>query len=241
MTIATGDAQKPLLQLGTLGPAVVVVVMAVVAFAIFNFILSTAQQELVDRTLESNRFAVHLVASRFALEVDKRWRCLEHEASAEALQTELRLPEASEASAGERPLLQTWLQDRHRYWNMQFSAKTPASYWFVLDRRGYLRAISPPKPDLVGRYFGYRDYFHGQGDDRETGQPQKPITSPHRSNVFLSQPENVLSVAISVPIRNTASPDRETLGVLVMEADLGHFAEFTGAASVCRHRRPAAR
>jgi hypothetical protein len=221
-------AQKPLVQLGAIGPTAVVVVMAVIAFMIFNAVLSTAQQQLVERTLESNRFAAHLVASRFALEIDKRWRCLEHEASAPPVQKALAEDVRSAVSEPQRAELQSWLEARHRFWNTQFSSKTAAAYWFVLDRQGYLLAISPPKPALVGQSFAYRDYFHGQGDDASQ-HPTGPIRAPHRSNVFLSQPRNVLSVAFSVPIRDAAGLAGEPLGVLVMEADLGHFAEFLGA------------
>ena len=84
------------------------------------------------------------------------------------------------------------------------------------------------KTALVGRFFGYRDYFHGLGDERDQTAIRKPIREPHRSNVFLSQPANILSVAFSVPVFDKANPN-EPLGVLAMEADLGHFAEFVGA------------
>ena len=221
--------QMPLIQLGAIGPAAVVIVMAAIAFVILNLILSTAQQELVERTLDSNRFAAHLVASRFALEIDKRWRCLEQEATAGTVQRALSQANASTTPAGQQAELQAWVEERHRYWNAQFSHKTQAAYWFVLDRGGYLRAISPAEPALVGRYFGYRDYFHGEGDDANDERHRPPISEPHRSNVFLSQPSNVLSVAFSTPIFNAASAAQEPLGVLAMEADLGHFAEFLGA------------
>jgi eukaryotic-like serine/threonine-protein kinase len=223
-------AQRPLFQLGALGPAAVLVVMAVIAFAIFNVVLSTAQLQLVDRALESDRFAAHLVASRFALEVDRRWRCLEQEATDDPVQQALKEPGSPTASDGNYAALQSWLEERHRYWNTQFSANTPASYWLVLDREGCLRAISPAQPALVGHYFGYRDYFHGQGSENEIERRQHtPIAAPHRSDVFVSQPENVLSVSFSVPIRDADSPSSPPLGVLAMEADLGHFAEFVGA------------
>ncbi|HWB14644.1 MAG TPA: serine/threonine protein kinase [Pirellulales bacterium] len=221
-------AQKPLVQLGAIGPTAVVVVMALIALAIVNAVLSTAQRQLVERTLESNRFAAHLVASRFALEIDKRWRCMEHEAAAPPLQKALAEAVYSAPSEPDGAELQSWLEGRHQFWNTQFSSKTAAAYWFVLDRRGSLLAISPPNPGLVGQSFAYRDYFHGQGDDL-SNHGARPINVPHRSNVFLSQPGNILSVAFSVPIRDAASQSREPLGVLVMEADLGHFAEFLGA------------
>lgn len=221
-------AQRPLFLLGAIGPAAVVLIMAAIALWIFRDVLFASERQLVDRTLESNSFAAHLVGARFALEIEKRWHILETEAGNSLLRSSLEHPTVVGDSSEALPELQKWIEARHRDCNRQFSAKTAASYWFVIDREGYLRAISPPSPELIGRYFGYRDYFHGQGDERDHRARRQPIRGPHRSNVFLSQPENVLSVAFSVPVF-PAGGDRKPLGVLAMEADLGHFAEFQGA------------
>lgn len=223
----TRRAQRPMLLVGALGPALVVLVLMGISAWMFHEVLSGTERKLVDLTLESNSFAAHLVATRFALEIEKRWHILEGETGEPILQQSL-------ARSGERvakepqPALQSWIEGRRKYWNTQFSAKTAAAYWFVLDDDGYLRAISPPAPDLIGRYFGYRDYFHGMGDERDRHAARQPIRQPHRSNVFHSLPANVISVAFSVPIYPEGKAG-DPLGVLVMEADLGHFAEFMGS------------
>lgn len=224
----TKRRQRSFLLLGLLGPALVVCVMGVIAAFLFQRTLATAQRELLDRTLESDQFAAQTVAAHFSLGLDKRWRMLEQDAADPALRKWLG-NDAENADAAPTADVDAWLQQRHAARNAEFTPNTASAYWFVVDRRGVLRAISPPDPALVGQYFGYRDYFHGRG--RELS-PQDPVPSPiaksHRSNVFRSQPTNRPAVAFSTPIfRDDES--REVVGILAMETELGHFSEFAGS------------
>jgi serine/threonine protein kinase len=214
--------QRPMLLVGLVGPALVVALMAVAAWFVFRTTLATASSHLLQRTVESNELAATSIAGRFGLEVDKRWRILEQCAAHPPLEEWLRKsPEESHAE------VQQWLDGQLAYWNSQFSARTAASYWFILDREGKVRALSPEAGSLIGSYFGYREYFHGLG--RELG-PRDPvpetISAPHRSNIFRSQPENELAVAFSVPIVDRAG---EPLGIIAMETRMGNFAEFQGS------------
>jgi serine/threonine protein kinase len=215
-------SQRPMLLVGLLGPVLVVLLMAFVAWFLIQKTIDTASANLLERTGESNHFAAQSVAERFGLEVDKRWRILEQESEQQRLRDWL----ASDEDSAQQEL-QTWLEQRHTYWNAQFTSNTVASYWFVLDRNGKVRAISPRAESLVGSYFGYREYFHGQGRELSPYDPVPDmISTPHRSNVFRSQPSNQPAVAFSVPIRSEAGP---TAGILAMETELGHFAEFQGS------------
>jgi serine/threonine protein kinase len=218
--------QRSLLLLGVLGPALVVFVMGVVAAYLFRETLSTAQRQLVDRTLESDQFAAKTVAAQFALGLDKRWRILEQDAADPDLRRWLvdRVPSATSAHEIAR-----WLEERHVMNNAQFSRNTAASYWFVLDREGRLRGISPPAPELLGRYFGFREYFHGQGRELTANDPvPNPIQVSHRSNVFRSHPTNRPAVAFSTPIFSDGIAG-EVVGILAMETELGHFSDFFGS------------
>ncbi len=85
----THRSQRPLLLLGAIGPAFVVLVMAFIAVWVFRGVLSVSDKQIVDRTLESNSFAAHMVATRFGLEIDKRWRILEGETDDPILQQAL--------------------------------------------------------------------------------------------------------------------------------------------------------
>lgn len=248
-------ARRSLLIVGGIGPIAVTCILAVIAWGVFRTSIHTAEQELLQRTEESNAFAAESVAARLALEVDKRWRILEHEATSPELLRLLAEPKtdaassagssensggnasagaASEADADFEPVEATesaaerWIASRFRLWNNQFGATGKAAYWFVLDAQGQLRSISPMEEELIGQYFGYRDYFHGQGKELpKTAKPPPPITRPYRSAVFRSQPENVLAVAFSVPIwSQTEDQPSEVVGVLVMETILSHISDF---------------
>lgn len=215
-------SQRPMLLVGLVGPALVVGLMAVATWFLFQKTLDTASGHLLDRTGESNQLAAKSIAERFSLEVDKRWRILEQSAGDPALTTWLNAP--LEESHGE---LQKWLEQQHAHWNSQFSADTGAAYWFVLDKNGKVRGLSPPAESLIGSYFGHREYFHGQGRELSQFEPVPPtISGPHRSNVFRSQPDNNLAVAFSVPVMDGAN---QSIGIIAMESTMGHFAEFQGS------------
>ena len=224
-------SQRPLLMVGILGPAIVIVVLTLVSILLFNQTLRTARSLLLDRTYESNQFAARSVASRFAMDIDRRWQVLEQEAAHQPLIEWLQ--QASEPPRADTPpgppgAISEWLDRRFQYWNAQFNQQTRASYWYVLDRSGTLRAITPSGHEVIGQYFGYREYFHGQGRqlNRNEAVPLM-ITTAHRSNAFRSQPMNRPAVSLSVPIHGMDG--QSIVGVLVMEAELGHFAEFQGA------------
>jgi len=228
----TKRAQRPLLLLGLLGPALVVLVMTLVGGYLLDSTLTAATDELLDRTVESDRFAAKSVAGRLALEVDKRWHFMEQEAGRRKVQEWLadeRQP--ADRREADRPF-QQWIDERRNFWNQHFSPQTASAYWFILDRQGRLRAISPNDESLLGTYFGYRDYFHGQGRELpRDAPPPAPITESYRSNVFRSQPTNRPAIGLSVPIFDLEKESNEppVLGVLVMETELGHFADFAGS------------
>lgn len=221
-------AKRPLLIMGGLAPIAVAIVLAVVAAIVFGRSISMASTELLNRTKESNSFAAEAVASRLALEVDKRWRILEHESNRPELKKWLTQEVPGAVPPSDSPFHQ-WIAAQHQLWNNQFGVMGKAAYWFVLDRQGRLQTISPLEKQLLGNYFGYRDYFHGQGKElSKSDAPPLPIGRVYRSAVYRSQPENVLAVAFSVPIRSDSSDGGEVIGVLVMETILSHISEFHG-------------
>ena len=76
-----GRSRRSLLLLGVLGPALVFLVMAIFAALTFRRTLATAENQLVARTLESDRFAATTVAAHFTAGLDKRLRMLEEDAT----------------------------------------------------------------------------------------------------------------------------------------------------------------
>lgn len=220
-------ARRPLLVLGTVGPVLVMLVMALIGIGLFRDMAGTAEREIIDRAMESNHFAAHSVAERFALEVDKRWRILEQEAEDARLREFLETEPEAAATAVDR--LHAWMQERHVWWNRQFAPGTQAALWWVDDRSGRQRVCSPRDDRFLNKYFGFRDYFHGLGKNFSMDHPvPAPIDRPNRSMVYKRLGKNAWAVAFSVPVRSLRPEVKDPIGVLGMTNDLGKFTRFQG-------------
>ncbi|NDC53395.1 MAG: serine/threonine protein kinase [Planctomycetia bacterium] len=164
--------------------------------------------------------AARLAASTAALQIDSRWRILEHEAGDRNLVTAL-------AAAVQTPPA----EGRQRGQGIQAALDAiaaanrdavDAESWTVCDAKGVQVARWPPA-DTIGKSFAYRDYFHGRGGDLPPGTPAEPLRAVHRSTVYTSAANGKLQVAFSAPIWSgpPSEPDRSCLGVLVMAFDVG--------------------
>jgi hypothetical protein len=228
---ATRRAQRPLYLLGLLGPLLVVVVMAVGGAWMLSRISEDTKQDLIRNAVEGDQFAARLLAQRFALEVEGRWRILQGEAEDPQLRRLLATPAAS-ASPENVAAVRRWVDERRTRWNREFSTSTAAVSWFAEDRDGILRAASPHDGDSLGKYFGYRDYFHGLRRVLRPDEPhQPPITSPHRSQIYVSQQpggDRSLMVTFSVPVFAPGADGGPPVGMLAMETEVEHFTEFRG-------------
>jgi hypothetical protein len=96
--------------------------------------------------------------------------------------------------------------------------------WFLTDARGIQRWREPASPATLDQNFGWRDYFHGQGDDHPDWRDRadiEPLRAPHISAPFRSTTTGRLKVAISVPVWDAGK--REVLGVLSRSIHLGEL------------------
>jgi len=231
------QARQPLLVLGLFGPALVLLVMAIGGAIMLNNVLSMARQELTKVALEGNRFTAHAVANRFALEVDKRWRILEHEAADPELRQHLSLFSKAADDAARRTAqagIQDWLDRRAEAQRREFTTATEPRSWFITAAgSGAQVARSPYLASTIDRPFWYRDYFHGLGKDldplAERPAQVAALRQPHRSIVFKGHGTKTYLVAFSAPI--WGDDRNEPLGVLSMSSELGHFVEFDRARS----------
>jgi hypothetical protein len=216
-------ARRPLLVMGALGPFVLLIVMALFGWDAFETTVGESRKAILDRALESDRFAAQFVAATVARSIDHRWHLLEHEASEnefrQLVQTAAREPAGSPA----RQRLQARLAAMH---GDHPSVDTDS--WFVTDVEGRQLARSPFDPQTVDLNFAHRDYFHGQGRELPRGTSGvKPIEAPHLSCVFLSKATGERTVALSVPIWDDDKAERrKVIGVLGHAVGLGHFAEL---------------
>jgi hypothetical protein len=185
--------------------------------------------------------AARLAASTAALEIDIRWRILEHEAENPSLVGALA---AFDAAAGparqvgspEQKAIQSVIDRLERIHRDAIAAES----WFVCDALGVQVARSP-KSVTIGESFSFRNYFHGGDADLPPGTPAEPLSTPHRSSVYKSRSTGRLKVAFSVPIWSgpEGNDDRRRLGVLVMTFDVGMlFRAIDAIAGWNASRRP---
>jgi serine/threonine protein kinase len=167
--------------------------------------------------------AARLAASTAALEIDIRWRILEHEAENPSLVSALVAYEATADEARQvgspfQKAIQTVIDRLERTHREAIAAES----WFVCDARGVQVARSPTSA-TIGQSFSFRNYFHGGEADLPVGTPAEPLSRPHRSSVYKSHSTGRLKVAFSVPIWSDPeeADDRRRLGVLVMTFDVG--------------------
>lgn len=230
-------SRRPMLVQGILGPILLVLMMAAIGYLGFHAMVGQAARELVESSRDSNRLAARSVAERLAMEMDRRFFILERESVMPLLAGWM---DKSKDDPKAHEDLKRWLADKHLFWNSVLPSTTQATLWFLFDREGYQLASSPSNPNFINRYFGWRDYFHGQGQNLDESAPAPaPIKSPYRSMVFKRRGENQpWSVAFTVPIYrvpvgetptgNGQPPQGEPIGILGMTSDLGHFTNFRG-------------
>ena len=227
--------RRPLLLLGALGPALLLVVTSLVALKGVRVAVQTSSVAVTQRAREASQFAARFVAETAGREIDRRWNVLEQA----ALDPQLRavLSETQTGPASPSPQLQRWIEAQSRD-----NADLAAASWFVNTVTG-LQVARAPQSDTIGKNWAFRDYFHGLGHElpRELKPSQvRPISRPHRSVVFPSQATHKRLVAFSVPIwsapRSESLPsegqgaapsaERRVVGVLGMTVELGRFGEL---------------
>jgi eukaryotic-like serine/threonine-protein kinase len=99
----------------------------------------------------------------------------------------------------------------------------PDDSWFLVDARGFQRWRDPSSDKTLDRHFGWRDYFHGQGDDRPDWKERtdiQPLREDHHiSAPFRSTASGKLKVALTVPV--WSKDKAQVLGILGRTIHLG--------------------
>ncbi|HZZ72625.1 MAG TPA: serine/threonine protein kinase [Pirellulales bacterium] len=237
-------ARRPLVVLGAIGPAVLLLVMSLVAWRVSRGLVADSNTALTERALESNRFAAEFVAKAVANEVEKRYAEVEKVANDPLFQeylsraltdpdmtmarSQLSNPEEDELvlahlrddyrkSPTLKPL-QRYLDDLNR------EPQITVASWFVTDAHG-LQLARTPDDETVGKNFGWRSYFTGMSaDEPESWRPDSDdhINDTFLSPVFRSQATNNWVVAISTPVQR----NHTFLGVVTLTVEVGRLIEL---------------
>ena len=217
-------ARRPLLVLGALGPAILLLVMALFAWAGYRAAIGQSEAVVRRRAVESNRFAAQFVAETVAREIDHRWHVLEQEAADADFRDVLARGWDKSRGSPERDALQTRIETLRAG-----HPEVESTSWFITSPTGRSLARSPFNESTVDGDYSYRDYFHGLGRQLPKGSKDvKPIQNVYRSNVFVSTATHNRMVAFSVPVwsGSVGDSERKVLGVLAMTVELGRFAEL---------------
>lgn len=206
---------RPLLTLGIAAPVALLLVIGTLANNAMSAAVRSAQDNLLDRALESDAVTVKILARSIERELEDRTSELRKVAEdtrlAAALESEAALPWEERTKL--REVLGEWksLVDEAR----KKQGLEPDTSWFVDDAHGLQLYRDPYEARTVGKNYRFRDYFHG----RRINYPKDhvpedvvPIHEPYVSMAYRSEATDAYRVAITVPV--FSSNRDKVIGVL---------------------------
>ena len=215
-------ARRPLIFMGLILPLLLLLCIVPLAMETMNDAVSTTQENLTRRALESDVLSVNLLADSINRELEDRRHELETLANDKRLREEV--AELATLPKNERHLLEQHL-DRLKRENderlKELSRVLDAS-WFLLDASGIQRWRNPlsPRPD---ENLAWRDFYHGSGIDwpeNDIPVDNHAIRSCRISIPFKSTMSELYVVAMSVPIFDPKEGEA-VIGVLCRTLTLG--------------------
>jgi len=237
-------ARRPLLILGAVGPALLLLLMLAFTSWIVYDAVQKGKEHITLRAQDSNQTIARFAADQIAAKINQRWVFLDREAVNPDFQGLIQQAQGKPWGDPAREELQKYLETRAQRYDYAKAAPVltndnggqKAVAWFLVDRQGKLLAASPlgRAQKSMDRYFWHRDFFHGKGYDlkpekeRFSDQPNPaivPIETDHQSTVFRTTAAGEpLMVVFSVPVWNRQTD--QVLGVLAMGLQLGGFSEI---------------
>lgn len=197
------QARRPLLTLGIIVPIMLLVLVWTFASTGIQAAVRNAQENLLDRALESDVVTVRILARSIERELEDRMSELQMVAE------DNRLPDALLAESDKpwenrtelRQVVGQWktLVDEARR-NQGLPLDTS---WFVNNAAGVQVFRDPYDAATVDGNYSFRDYFHGRHENyTKDNVPADitPISKPHISKPYRSEATDAYRVAITVPI-----------------------------------------
>jgi len=228
-------ARRPLLALGAVGPALLLIIMFLFAWRMIDTAVSETRDEIVRDVQTSTRVTADLAAQAVGDRIRQRRNVLEREASRPELVQLLKNAQGQDPGSAAVKALQAYLDEReqiYQYLNI-------GDNWFITDARGKLLDVSglvdarQRAQRVMGQYLWDRDFFHGKGTNlipnRSKARPDdvQPIGSFHQSIVFQSSTKgSPFIVSFSVPVKDESG---QVLGILAMAVRLAGFSELSSA------------
>lgn len=251
-------ARRPTLVLGTIGPALVLLVVSLFAWRGFGLMVQRTDEELTRKALETDQFVAENVSLVVSAGVQDRFSAVEQFARSKRLQDEFvrttkdpqvvalldKLRDSSLAGDELDEVLKDFRNHRQRK-KLQAALEeaVPPGWevgggkvnsWFLNDATGVQLARVPEtsdRPDFqptIGKYYGWRTYFHGGPKDREATWrpgPDEHVEHTRLSTAYQSEASRLWNVAVSTPIRNEDFQGT-FLGVGGLTVAVGQLVEF---------------
>jgi len=212
---------QPLVAMGGIGPAVILLAMFLFASRSIQSAVSTTGENLTARALESDVISVTILASGVEKELQDRLDELIDVAS--GLELRKAIEHAASTDWTDRTSFHQILDKtrgnvdtRRRKRNRQLDTS-----WFFVDTKGFQRWRNRFDPGVIDNDFSYRDYFHGHSVEYEPGKAPigtGPIRQPYISLPFHSNSTFRNMVALSVPVWDQSG--QEIIGVLARTTHL---------------------
>jgi hypothetical protein len=214
-----------MIWLGVILPALLLVALMPLAVKAVNNAAVTAEINIARRAIESDAVAAKILALSLKEDVEARLRTLEEIANYPDLAPLMVGATQPPESEARRKLAQYLAEDKAKIDRNNLESGTDlAESWFLTDAVGNQCWRDPPKEASQEKNFAWRDYFHGQGSDREDWKDRRdipPLTRPHISVPYRSTATDELKVALSVPVFDAER--KQVLGVLGRSIQLGRF------------------
>ncbi len=216
-------ARRPLVALGFIGPALLLVVMFIFAWSWFSTVMDESDQALRLRVLQSNNFAAKYVAASVTNKFEEYTGAVEEVAASyrfgtlleatladpdlAALRREMKDPDLTDAerekvrerfrASPARQPLQSRLNDL-----LGDPDQVHVESWFVNAPSG-IQLARAPEEKTVGVNYGWRTYFHGGVEDHAQlwrPGPDDHIGKTNFSTVYYSHVTDRWTVTISTPV-----------------------------------------
>lgn len=205
------QARRPLMLLGMIGPFVLLCIMSIFGFVLYNRSIGEAENSLMEKARESNAWAAQFASRTAADEIDhffesvhrlakdkdflKAFKTVLNDDQLKSLRQKLADPNATAQNDKDikeflinstRKSLQPFLRAR-----LNESGLKDAS-WFCSDSAGTQLAFvsRDNKYTTIGKNYSWRTYFHGGPNDlktkQEDGSVQYPISQDIEKRIHIN-------------------------------------------------------
>ena len=220
---------RPAIALGIVLPGLLILALIPLALEAVASAVRTSEKNIAARALESDAVTAKILAYSLNRARSRRPRIDARTSTADEPASHRADAGASDAGRllSRRELEPTFVLSGYKDEIDKIRSEQkadPDDSWFLTDARGFQRWREPAGPATLDQNFGWRDYFHGQGDDHPEWRDRtdiEPLRAPHISAPFRSTTTGRLKVAISVPVWDAGK--HEVVGVLSRSIHLGEL------------------